>query len=95
MSAEANVELDSTALDALEALRTELADRGVVFAMARVKQDLRDVLAPSGFIDRAGADRVFMTLPTAVPPTRRGIETAQGVPLPGVDEYPGSAAGAP
>ena len=35
LNAEANVELDSTALDALEALRSELDGRGVVFAMAR------------------------------------------------------------
>ena len=49
--------------------------RGVVFAMARVKQDLRDVLEPSGFLDRVGANRVFMTLPTAVQASRRGIET--------------------
>ena len=42
LNAEANVEVDLTALDVLDQLRTELADRGIVFAMARVKQDLRD-----------------------------------------------------
>ena len=34
--------------------------------MARVKQDLHDDLRAYGFVDRMGADRVFMTLPTAV-----------------------------
>jgi SulP family sulfate permease len=37
-----------------------------VFAMARVKQELRDDLHSAGFIARVGEDRVFMTLPTAV-----------------------------
>ncbi len=66
LNAEANVQVDITAIDALEELREELDRRGIVFAMARVKQDLQDDLRPSGFIDRVGEDRVFMTLPTAV-----------------------------
>jgi MFS superfamily sulfate permease-like transporter len=66
LNAEANVEVDVTAVDALENLRTELARRGIVFAMARVKQDLRDILAKAGFLRRVGEDRIFPTLPTAV-----------------------------
>jgi sulfate permease, SulP family len=66
LNAEANVEVDLTALDALEALRAELARRGIVFAMARVKQDLRDALSAAGLLDKIGEDRIFMTLPTAV-----------------------------
>ena len=66
LNAEANVEVDLTALDALEQLRAELTRRGVVFAMARVKQDLRDALRAAGLIDKVGEDRIFMTLPTAV-----------------------------
>jgi sulfate permease, SulP family len=66
LNAEANVEIDITATDALEQLRGELAERGVVFAMARVKQDLRVYLAAAGLVDRVGADRIFPTLPTAV-----------------------------
>ena len=66
LNAEANVEIDITALDALERLRTELADRGIVFAMARVKQDLRDALQAGGILDRIGKHRIFMTLPTAI-----------------------------
>lgn len=66
LNAEANVEIDITAIDALDSLRAELADRGVVLAMARVKQDLRDDLEAAGFIDRLGAGHLFFTLPTAV-----------------------------
>jgi SulP family sulfate permease len=71
LNAEANVEVDMTALDALERLRQELAQRGVVFAMARVKQDLRNALEAAGIVDRIGTARLFMTLPTAVDAYRR------------------------
>jgi SulP family sulfate permease len=66
LNAEANIEVDLTAVDALEEVRRMLADRGIVFALARVKYDLREILAPAGFIDRVGEDRIFPTLPTAV-----------------------------
>ncbi|WP_284228153.1 SulP family inorganic anion transporter [Mycobacterium antarcticum] len=66
LNAEANVEVDMTALDALERLREELAGRGIVFAMARVKQDLHDALDAAGMLDKIGSDRLYMTLPTAV-----------------------------
>jgi high affinity sulfate transporter 1 len=66
LNAEANIQIDSTAVDALDSLREELAGRGIVLTMARVKQDLRDDLQAAGFLDRLGPDRVFYTLPTAV-----------------------------
>jgi SulP family sulfate permease len=66
LNAEANVTVDLTAADTLESLRQEIDQRGVVFAMARVKQDLRDDLERAGFIARVGEERIFMTLPTAV-----------------------------
>jgi SulP family sulfate permease len=66
LNAEANTEIDLTAVDALEDVRKTLADRGVVFALARVKFEVREILASTGFVDRIGEDRVFMTLPTAV-----------------------------
>ena len=66
LNAEANVEVDLTALDALDELREELSRKGIVFAMARVKQDLRDALAVAGLLAKIGDDRIFMTLPTAV-----------------------------
>lgn len=66
LNAEANVTVDLTAVDALEALREEVERRGIVFAMARVKQELRDDLERAGFLSRVGGQRVYMTLPTAV-----------------------------
>ncbi|TDU83806.1 high affinity sulfate transporter 1 [Kribbella voronezhensis] len=66
LNAEANIEIDITAIDALDALREDLAQRGIVLALARVKQDLRNDLEAAGFLDRLGRDNVFFTLPTAV-----------------------------
>ena len=62
----ANVEVDLTSLEALERLRTDLADRGIVLGLARVKQDLLVELEASGVLDRVGRGMVFPTLPTAV-----------------------------
>ena len=66
LNAEANVEVDLTAVDALDQLRRDLEARGIVFAMARVKQDLRALLDAAGLVERIGENRIFMTLPTAV-----------------------------
>ena len=66
LNAEANVEVDLPALDALDQLRAELSSRGIVFAMARVKQDLRSALQAAGIVEKVGEDWIFMTLPTAV-----------------------------
>jgi SulP family sulfate permease len=66
LNTEAIVEVDITAVDALEALRQELVDRGIVFGLARIKQDLRTELAPSGLLERIGEEYLFPTLPTAV-----------------------------
>jgi SulP family sulfate permease len=63
---EANVEVDLTALDALEELRTELDARGVTVALARVKTDLRVDLDRYGLTDQLGPSRIYPTLPTAV-----------------------------
>lgn len=66
LNTEAMGEVDITAVDALESLRQELTDRGIVMGLTRVKQELMAALAPSGFLDRIGRDRIFPTLPTAV-----------------------------
>ncbi|WP_406164668.1 SulP family inorganic anion transporter [Streptomyces sp. NBC_00996] len=66
LNTEANVEVDITALDAVDELRRELTHRGIVFALARVKQDLLDDLEAYGLADSVGKDRIFPTLPTAV-----------------------------
>jgi high affinity sulfate transporter 1 len=84
LNAEANVDMDITAIDALDELRAELERRGIVFAMARVKQDLRDVLEAAGFFGRDAADRLFPTLPTAVQAYVQWYVDRHGRPPPGV-----------
>ncbi|MFE1833100.1 SulP family inorganic anion transporter [Streptomyces sviceus] len=75
LNTEANVEVDITALDAVDELRRELIGRGVVFALARVKQDLLDDLEAYGLADSVGRDLIFPTLPTAVAAYRHWLET--------------------
>ncbi|MGI5452084.1 SulP family inorganic anion transporter [Streptomyces sp. CA-249302] len=71
LNTEANVEVDITALDAVDALRRELTHRGIVFALARVKQDLLDDLEAYGLAEAVGRDLIFPTLPTAVAAYRK------------------------
>ncbi len=78
LNVEANVEVDITALDAMDALRAELMDRGIVFALARVKRDLLDALDAYGLTESIGADRIFPTLPTAVAAYREWVEHRPG-----------------
>jgi len=66
LNAEANVEVDLTALDAVDQLRQDLTRRGIVFAMARVTWHLREALGAAGLLDTIGEDHIFPTLPTAV-----------------------------
>lgn len=66
LNAEANIEIDFTAADTLEELRSELADRGITLGLARVKFDVREDLERAGLIERVGPEMVFATLPTAV-----------------------------
>ena len=84
LNAEANTEVDLTAVDALETLRAALADRGVRFAMARVKEDMRVPLESAGFIETVGADLIFPTLPTAVAAYAAWYEREHGAPPPGL-----------
>jgi sulfate permease, SulP family len=66
LDAEANINLDLTAADALEELRARLADRGIIFATTHLRSELRAALTRTGWVDRVGADHLFATLPTAV-----------------------------
>jgi SulP family sulfate permease len=84
LNAEANVEVDITSLDALDELHDELDRRGIEFAMARVKQDLRDELDAAGIVERVGADRIFPTLPTAVHAYLQAHVERHGAPPEGV-----------
>ncbi len=66
LNAEANTEIDYTAVQALEELRAELTDRGIVMGLARVTFEVRAELERAGFIAAVGPEHVFATLPTAV-----------------------------
>uniref|UniRef100_B8HNX3 Sulfate transporter n=1 Tax=Cyanothece sp. (strain PCC 7425 / ATCC 29141) TaxID=395961 RepID=B8HNX3_CYAP4 len=66
LNAEAIVEIDITAADMLHELRSELQDRGITFAMARVKHDLYLQLQKAGLIDAIGHHYFYPTLPTAI-----------------------------
>jgi sulfate permease, SulP family len=82
LNVEANVEVDFTALEAMDTLRAEFASRNVIFALARVKQDLLARLQAFGLADKIGADNMFPTLPTAVDAYRRRVGDHPSEPQP-------------
>ncbi len=84
LNAEANVEVDLTAVDTLRNLRDSLTARHIEFALARVKQEVRDQLAAAGFVQSVGEDRIFATLPTAVAAYARWYRDKFGSPPPGL-----------
>ncbi len=84
LNAEANVEVDLTSVDALETLREQLTARGVTFALARVKFELREQLTAAGFTQRVGAGLIFPTLPTAVAAYADWYQSEYGQPPPGI-----------
>ena len=92
LNAEANVEVDLTAADALEDLRRTLADRGIVFALSRVKNEVRAELASTGLLERIGAERLFATLPTAVAGYRAWQSETAGTGPPEPSDRDGTAA---
>jgi sulfate permease, SulP family len=66
LNVEANVEVDYTALEALDQVRDELAREGTILALARVKQDLLVRLKAFGLAKTIGPGLLFPTLPSAV-----------------------------
>lgn len=66
LNAEAIVELDTTAASAMRQLAKDLGRRRVVFAMARVKQDLRAQLVRGELLDVIDEERFYPTLPVAI-----------------------------
>jgi len=84
LNVEANVEVDFTALEAMDAVREEITGRGGVFALARVKHDLLARLQSFGLADKIGAELLFPTLPTAVDAYEKW--SRQHGPPPGRDE---------
>ena len=80
INVEANVEVDFTALEAMDTIRAEITSRGAVFALARVKQDLLARLQAFGLADKIGADLLFPTLPTAVAAYRHWLSESGAEP---------------
>lgn len=66
LNMEGNTEVDITGLDALDDVRQECENRGVVLALVRVKHEIIEDLQRHGIADRIGPDRIYATLPTAV-----------------------------
>ncbi len=60
------MDIDITAADALEELRKELDRRGIVVGIARMKEELREELSSTPFLQRVPSSRIFATLPTTV-----------------------------
>ncbi len=86
LNVEANVEVDLTAVDTFEEFRRTLSDRGIVFAMARVKQDLLADLNRVGLTDAIGAEHLFATLPAAVSAYAAWYSERHGHRPPGLPE---------
>jgi MFS superfamily sulfate permease-like transporter len=74
LNAEAIVDVDLTAADALLELHDEIEGRGITFAMARVKQDLRDQLERIGLLTHMGVEHLYPTLPVALEAFRHRTE---------------------
>lgn len=74
LNVEANVEVDFTALEAVDSVREDLGRLGTVFALARVKQDLLARLEAFGLAEKIGPALIFPTLPTAVAAYRQWAE---------------------
>ena len=66
LNAEAIIDIDITAVDALAGVHEELTGQRIVFAIARMKHELRSDLERTGLLQRIGEDHIFPTLPTAV-----------------------------
>jgi SulP family sulfate permease len=71
LNVEAIVEVDIDAVDVLGDVRNDLSRRDIVFALARMKHDLRSQLEGTDLLEQIGEDHMFPTLPTAVDAFRR------------------------
>lgn len=77
LNTEAMSVLDFTGAQAIRSLHEQLSTRGIVLALARVKQDLRVKLERANIVNLVGADRLFPTLPTAVDAYRQSVSGGQ------------------
>ncbi len=58
--------IDMTGLEALEEIRSHLASKGIAFAVARAKVEVRDKLSRAGYSDRIGATNFHPSVRSAV-----------------------------
>jgi high affinity sulfate transporter 1 len=63
--------IDTTAVDHLEELFTEMERQGIALSVARANENVTAVLDRSGLTDRLGPDRIFPTINAAVADFRR------------------------
>jgi sulfate permease, SulP family len=95
LNVEANVEVDFTALEALDQVRDELARDGTILALARVKQDLLVRLQAFGLAKAIGPSLLFPTLPSVVDAYRHWAAAHPPPASPNTDRNdPGTASGA-
>jgi MFS superfamily sulfate permease-like transporter len=66
MNAEAWMFLDSTAVDAIKQLQSDLEQVGVTLCFARLKGRQREIFADTGLTDRVGVSHFFPTVQSAV-----------------------------
>jgi sulfate permease, SulP family len=66
IDAEAIVDIDVTAVEALSKLQGELERKGVIMAVARASQPLQKILQRAGLTDRIGSAHFFPTVRTGV-----------------------------
>ncbi len=89
LNCEANVDADSTAVEALARLVDELDRRGIRVMLARVHVELAVLLERAGILARIGTASVYPTLPTAVAGheerQERGRSGTSGTTPPGTD----------
>lgn len=66
IDAEGMVDIDVTALEALDTLQRELAQKGILLAIARAHYPLEEMLKRAGFLERIGPEHLYPTVRTAV-----------------------------
>lgn len=71
LDAEALTMIDSTGLDVLKETIDELENRGMMFAVARVRGQFREKLWLTGLAERIGQDQTFATVTAAADSYRR------------------------
>jgi sulfate permease, SulP family len=66
IDAEAIIDIDVTAAEALSTLQSELERKGIVLAIARASQPLQEMLKRAGLTERIGPEHFYPTVRTGV-----------------------------